>query len=84
MRHVHGHEYAVPIHFRGLREFEWAGYHVKISVPFRDHLSTFDVQAGCHDSEAVKGDPREMIGMPEFGARLAKLLDWRTRAKHYH
>ena len=35
----------VPMHFRGLREFEWAGYKVGISVPGRDHFhpTEFDI-----------------------------------------
>jgi len=36
---------AVPIQYRGLKEFEWAGYHVSITIPGRDHflLQEFNV-----------------------------------------
>ncbi len=36
--HVRADGTKVPTHFRGLREFTWAGYKIWISVPGRDHF----------------------------------------------
>lgn len=38
-------KHAVKFHFRGEREFTWAGYQISITVPGRDHfmLSEFDI-----------------------------------------
>jgi hypothetical protein len=43
--HVRGDGTAMPMQFRGEKEFDWAGYHVSITVPGRDHflLQEFDV-----------------------------------------
>jgi len=45
--HVRADGTPVPIRYRGLREFEWAGYHVSITVPGLDHflLQDFDLPA---------------------------------------
>jgi hypothetical protein len=43
--HVRASGHAVKMHFRGEREFTWAGYRVSITIPARDHfmLTEFDV-----------------------------------------
>lgn len=43
--HVRRDGAAVPMHFRGLKEFDWAGHKIAITVPGRDHfhLTEFDV-----------------------------------------
>ncbi|HTD89392.1 MAG TPA: hypothetical protein VK663_01925, partial [Burkholderiales bacterium] len=41
----------VPMHFRGMKEFEWAGYKVKITVPGRDHIILPEFDVGLHDKE---------------------------------
>ncbi len=38
---------AVPMQFRGLKEFDWAGYHVRITVPGRDHLLLQEFDMPC-------------------------------------
>jgi hypothetical protein len=55
--HVRGDGTAVPMKFRGLREFEWAGYHVSITVPGRDHflLQEFDVPAVVLKRKSARG-----------------------------
>ena len=45
--HVRKNGTSVKMHFRGLREFEWAGYKVSISVPVRDHFSLPEVDFGA-------------------------------------
>ena len=58
--HVRKSGVAVRMHFRGLREFDWAGYHIKITVPGRDHfhLAEFDVGGSTQVDMgvAVKGN----------------------------
>jgi hypothetical protein len=45
LRHTKKGEIVVPMHFSGLKDFDWAGYKVGITVPGRDHmhLTNFDV-----------------------------------------
>jgi hypothetical protein len=76
--HVRKDGSTVPFHFRGLREFEWAGYKIKITVPFRDHQSLATWDKGCVD-ELLWNPNEPMIRMKEFGALLAKAMDWRHR-----
>lgn len=47
---------AHPMHFRGLREFTWAGYQVRITVPGRDHVPVieFDVPSTYERKRGVK------------------------------
>lgn len=68
-----GREYNVPLHFRGMREFEWAGYHVQITLPLRDHpdVNAFDAgaldQFWCDDSE-------KYATMKELGKLMAETV----------
>jgi hypothetical protein len=64
---------AVPFHFRGLREFDWAGYHVRITVP-RPEMSVREFDVGSHDSYWM--DPKDKddwVMMPELADRLVAL-----------
>lgn len=61
----------VKMHFRGLREFEWAGYRVSVTVPGLDHFMLPDFNVGMDDEHWV--DPSEGILTSEvIGERLAK------------
>jgi len=58
----------VGFHFRGERNFTWAGYDVAITVPGRDHYMLDEFNVGAHDEYwDNKG-----IRMKEFGAMLSK------------
>lgn len=64
----------VRLHFRGLREFDWNGYHIHISVPGWHHDNVLRFNAGSHSiPEEDKSD--EFVGMGELGAMLEK--HWR-------
>lgn len=63
----HG-EVGVRMHFRGLREFGWAGYRVKITVPGRDHRPLPEFNVGAVDRT------QGTVGMKELGARLASMI----------
>ena len=61
----------VPFHFRGLREFEWAGYKVKITVPGRDHFMPVDYDVGAIDEHWI--EPCEKTWTePQVGKWLAE------------
>jgi hypothetical protein len=63
----------VPFHFRGLREFDWAGYHVRITVP-RPDLSIRDFDVGSHDEYWMDPkDKSDWVLMPELAERLVAL-----------
>ena len=57
---------------RGLREFEWAGYHVRVTVPGRDHFMlnavNLPLRADVPKSKRDKGDVLE----GEIGKILAE------------
>jgi hypothetical protein len=67
--HVRSNGKAVPMHFRGLREFEWAGHKIAITVPGRDHfpLAEFDVGAV---GDGKKVDMRKMLVGGQIADRL--------------
>lgn len=56
-RVVGGNKKHVKLHFRGLREFEWAGYRVRITVPGRDHFLPDEMDIGVYDEYWV--DPKD-------------------------
>lgn len=57
----------VPMHFRGMREFDWAGYKVSVTVPGLHHepLPEFDV--GMHDRRNSKIDPKNAMNAEKVG-----------------
>jgi hypothetical protein len=68
----HG-EVMVPMHFRGLKEFEWAGYKVAITIPGRDHFVLPEIDIGMvqvEDDMIGKG----YITEGELGKRLKRHL----------
>ena len=59
----------VPFHFRGLRQFEWAGHQINITVPGRDHapLPEFDVgSVDMSDEEAKQKRAIRGAGIANF------------------
>jgi hypothetical protein len=73
-RHTTKGTHAVKFHFRGEREFTWAGYQVSVTVPGRDHfmLSEFDV--GVTDEYWIqKGE--KTLGMKELGQKINSWID---------
>jgi hypothetical protein len=72
--HMRGDKY-IPMHFRGVKEFTWAGYPVKITVPERDHRMASTVDIGWVDGywEEDKGDG-EFMYPAEIGKMFAPVL----------
>jgi hypothetical protein len=68
--HVRADGTEVKAHFRGEREFSWAGYDIKITVPGRDHFDLADMDLGAEDEYWWEGNPKKMLGMPELGKKL--------------
>lgn len=71
--HVRSNGEEVRAHFRGLREFSWAGYEIRITVPGRDHVDIADVNFGAEDAyweeEGVK-----YVSMSQLGKDLKALM----------
>jgi hypothetical protein len=64
----------VSFSFRGLREFDWAGYHVKITIPGRDHFALNEFDVGSVDEEyAVDGE--KLLGAAETAELLHGWMD---------
>jgi hypothetical protein len=79
--HVRADGSTVKAHFRGEREFTWAGYRVNIHVPGRDHLIIDDFDAGVVDEEWQEKD-KKYIDMAEMGRRLRGYVEGGVGAKH--
>lgn len=62
-------------HFRGLRHFEWNGYHVSISMPGKHHSPIADATFGAllydDDEQMPKGTTEYAAGLRQIGKRLA-------------
>lgn len=61
---------AVRLHFRGLRQFTWAGYDVEIKIP---SLIVDEVGVGAHDEYWVDWSSKRWIGNEEFADRILKV-----------
>lgn len=60
----------IKFHFRGEREFTWAGYKVLITVPGRDHLDLNEFDVGAVDEYwGEKGE--KYFDMPAIGKAFA-------------
>jgi hypothetical protein len=63
----------VKFHFRGLREFEWAGYRVSITVPGRDHFMLSEVNFGAIDGYWMEKGEQYLMA-PEIGELVVKKM----------
>jgi hypothetical protein len=62
----------IKFHFRGERQFVWAGYQVSITVPGRDHINIVDFNAGANDGYWIDDwDRDKYINKAELGKRFA-------------
>ncbi len=61
----------VPLHFRGEREFTWAEYNVKITVPGYDHTNFDELDVGFIDEYWQDEDDKPYIHQEEVGKILA-------------
>ena len=51
--HVRASGAAVKMHFRGEKDFTWAGYQVNITIPARDHFMLTDFDVGVDQMNEV-------------------------------
>ena len=77
---VRAHErkdgHVVRFHFRGEREFEWAGYHVKISVPGRDYEPVVYFDPGAIDDYWIEPkDQKQYIDEPKMGEHMVQWMN---------
>lgn len=75
----------VKLHFRGARQFTWAGYDVMITVPGYHHLDFADYDGGVVDGHWIGGNPRSWkkkgyITEREFGRHLSEMIKRGTGA----
>jgi hypothetical protein len=61
----------VSWHFRGERDFTWAGYSVNITIPARDHFMLTDYDVGASDMLSI---PREERGKYISERKMAEKL----------
>jgi len=72
--HMRGNK-AVKFHFRGLREFTWAGYQVEITIPGHDHFLLTEFDCGVVDEYWIpKRKWKKYITEPQLGKRLVGLI----------
>jgi hypothetical protein len=71
--HIHDGK-AVPMKYRGLKEFEWAGYHVSITVPGLDHfmLPEFNVPMYSYKKKRISKDDMTEPDIAEYLKRNMK------------
>jgi hypothetical protein len=67
---------AVKAQFRGEKEFDWAGYHVSVTVPGLDHFLLPEMNIGMQDDYWRKPGEKYFTE-PEFGKRLVDYIEGR-------
>jgi len=60
----------VKFHFRGEREFNWAGYQVRITVPGRDHHNWADFDVGAEEYDGRRD--KRYLDMEHLAAEITK------------
>ncbi len=69
--HVRRDGAAVKMHFRGEKDFTWAGYKVAITIPARDHFMLTDFDIGVDSmSEVPKKDRKNYVTEKKVAAIL--------------
>ena len=61
-----------PFTFRGENEFDWAGYHVKITIPGRDHFILNEFDVGVSDEDSVDSEEKKRSHTMEESAELLR------------
>jgi hypothetical protein len=69
-RIVKGVEKYIRFHFRGERRFEWNGYSVEITVPFRDGVGIAEVDIAAQDYDKDEPLPSGMVDTKQLGKKL--------------
>jgi hypothetical protein len=72
-----GRTVAVGEQFRGIREFDWKGYRVLITVPGMHHPAVEGLATDAYDEELL--DKRKGIDMPALGRKVARRV-WQDNA----
>jgi len=62
----------VRTHFRGMREFNWNGYKIRITVPGWHHVNTHDLDIGSTDEEHIE-DIQDYMDTAVLGKTLSGL-----------
>lgn len=67
-------EIGIRMQFRGLREFDWAGYKVSITVPGRDHFHIAEFDLGMHHLGKDEPMPKGAIDSAGVAEYLLKYM----------
>jgi hypothetical protein len=73
-------DHYVKLHFRGEREFDWAGYKISITVPGLDHFMMPEIDLGFIDSKEKTKE--KLITQGTFGKNLVKYMKTGVGARH--
>jgi hypothetical protein len=73
--HVRKNGTVVPLHFRGLKEFEWAGHKIKITVPGLDHFHLTEFDVGSRELKEGEKQTEPMLDTAALGDKLNKYMD---------
>jgi len=70
---------AVKLHFRGAKEFTWAGYRVTVTIPERDHVGLVNFDVPVSDSYwFTPKERREAVYQKELGQYLSAEIEGRV------
>lgn len=61
--------------FRGENEFDWAGYHVKITIPGRDHFALNEFDVGVSDEEYFVDKEDKGLSMGQIADHIHQWMD---------
>jgi hypothetical protein len=69
----------VKFHFRGAKEFTWAGYRVTVTVPQRDHVPLSEFTVGVDDAYwLTRAEIKNGITEPEMAEMLRRHIEGET------
>ena len=72
--HVRADGTAIPLQYRGLKEFTWAGYAVSITVPGRDHLLLQEFDVPLMMLKRGSRRPKDSLAEPDFANWLKEKI----------
>jgi hypothetical protein len=74
VRHTKKGATPVKMHFSGLKDFTWAGYKIRITVPGRDHVHLPEIDIGGADSRSFKKTERT-LNARQFALKVRSWID---------
>jgi hypothetical protein len=72
--HMRRNGSAVRLHFRGQRDFKWAGHKILITVPGIHHKPVEEISIGCDDAK-WRNEKEDMIGAEKVGQMIRERIE---------